>query len=301
MKQGWQRGREHASHTDDWLMTYADMITLLLCFFAIFLSVSIPKKDLQQKVHVSQSVEQPVKPPDILMGNLPFYGLLHAPQVTEDKDGTPIQPIKKLPESVPDSAAPVVLQSKDSMEQTNDKPSTPATSGADVVASVVPPETDDKSYAALLEIINRLKSQGPSSIEQQGDRITTLQMSSAAFFDSGSAALSNSGRAILKDVAVNIKSDKYKDYQVTVEGHTDDGPISTRQFPSNWELSTARAAAVVHFFLQQGIPARRLRAAGYADTFPVAPNRGPNGRAILENQARNRRVVMKLEKIEKTE
>jgi chemotaxis protein MotB len=234
MRQGWQRKREQVSHIDDWLMTYADMITLLLCFFAIFLSVSIPQNDAQQQVHTPQPVEPP------------------------------------------------------------------ATSSANIVANVADPATSDQSYGALLEIVNRLKSQGPSSIEQQGDRITTLQISSAAFFGSGSAALSNSGRAILTDVAGNIQSDKYSGYQVTVEGHTDDGPIRTRQFPSNWELSTARAAAVVHFLLRQGIPAERLRAAGYADTFPVAPNRDANGKAIVENQARNRRVVIKLERIEKT-
>jgi chemotaxis protein MotB len=235
MRQGWQTRREQTGHIDDWLMTYADMITLLLCFFAIFLSVSIPKNDGQQQEITPQAVQPP------------------------------------------------------------------ATSSPNTAANVADAATTDKSYAALLEIINRLKSQGPSSIEQQGDRITTLQMSSAAFFGSGSAALSDSGRAILTDVAANIQSDKYMGYQVTVEGHTDDGPIRTRQFPSNWELSTARAAAVVHFLLRQGIPAQKLRAAGYADTFPVAPNRDANGKAIAENQARNRRVVIKLEKIEKTE
>ena len=121
------------------------------------------------------------------------------------------------------------------------------------------------------------------------------------FFASGSAALSNSGKAILKGVAANIQSDKYRGYQVTVEGHTDDSPISTLQFPSNWELSTARASAVVHFLLQQGILAPRLRAAGYADTFPLALNRDVDGIAIPENQARNRRVVIKLEKVDRAE
>lgn len=239
MRQEWQRRPQQASHSDDWLMTYADMITLLLCFFAIFLSVSIRQKNAQRNVSTPVSRE-PVKHLDVR-------------------------------------------------------------SDADRVPGPGPSATDDKSYAALLEIINRLKSQGPSSIEQQGDRITTLQMSSAAFFNSGSAALNNSGRAILEDLAQTIESDKYNGYEVTVEGHTDDSPISTREFPSNWELSTARAAAVVHFFLQQGIPAQRLRAAGYADTFPLLPNRRANGKAIPANQASNRRVVIKLEKIEKTE
>jgi chemotaxis protein MotB len=154
---------------------------------------------------------------------------------------------------------------------------------------------------AQSEIVDTLKSQGRADIVQKGDRITTLEISSAAFFDSGSAALNTSGESILRDVAVDLKSDKLKDYEITVEGHTDDTPINTSRFPSNWELSTARASAVVHFFLDQGIPARKLRAAGYADTFPKAPNRDANGNAIPENQTQNRRVVIKMEKIDKAE
>ena len=152
----------------------------------------------------------------------------------------------------------------------------------------------------MSDIVDRLKSQGPATIEQKGDRITTFEANSAAFFASGSATLSEAGKAVLRDVAVNIKSDKFRDYHITVEGHTDDSPISTAQFPSNWELSTARASAVVHFFLRaRCIPAQRLRTAGYADTFPKAPNRDAHGNAIPANQALNRRVVIKLEKIDK--
>ena len=150
----------------------------------------------------------------------------------------------------------------------------------------------------LGEAVANLKSQGQAAVEQKGDRLTTIEISSAAFFGSGSATLSGPGRAILQDVAATLGTDKLRDYHVTVEGHTDDSPITTAQFPSNWELSTARASAVVHFFLDHGIPALRLRAAGYADTFPVVANRDAAGTAIPENQARNRRVVIKLEKID---
>jgi flagellar motor protein MotB len=285
MRQEWQRRRTPVAHTDDWLMTYADMITLLLCFFAIFLSVSIPKKDVQQKAHIPQPIEQPSHLPDVLKGNLPFYGLPHAQQAGDDtSDDTSVETAKKIPESFPDSIAPLKLTDRN-----------------DVVADVISVQAFDKITMSLLQIVNRLKVQGPASIEQKGDRITTLAINSAAFFDSGSATLSQSGKSILQDVAVNIKSDKFKGYQVTVEGHTDDSPIHTPQFPSNWELSTARAAAVVRFLLDDGVPAQQLRAAGYADTFPVAPNRDAKRNPILENQARNRRVVIKLEKIEKTE
>ncbi|HTK83477.1 MAG TPA: OmpA family protein, partial [Patescibacteria group bacterium] len=132
-------------------------------------------------------------------------------------------------------------------------------------------------------------------------RITTIDMNSATFFPSGSATLSDDGKAVLVKVLESLNTSQYQDFIITVEGHTDDVPISTAQFPSNWELSTARAAAVVRFFIEQGIPATKLRASGYADVMPKVPNRDADGNAIPANQAQNRRVVIKLEKIDKDE
>jgi chemotaxis protein MotB len=71
-----------------------------------------------------------------------------------------------------------------------------------------------------------------------------------------------------------------------VEGHTDPVPISTLQFPSNWELSAQRATTVLRYLVRAGVPAERLRAVGYADTRPVADNSTPEGRA------KNRRVAL---------
>src|SRR6185312_2766361 len=105
----------------------------------------------------------------------------------------------------------------------------------------------------------------------------------------------------LGDVAGTLGSRQFAAYHITIEGHTDDTPISTPQFQSNWELSAARAAAVVRFLLDLGIPAGKLTAAGYADTVPIAPNRNPDGAVIADNQARNRRVVIRLEKIDKSQ
>ena len=263
----WQRRNTRARHGDDWLMTYADMITLLLCFFAMFLAVSMPKKNMPPKVDPPPILAQvqpvipplapPVKQPEILEGNLPFHAI---PELDAPADAEP--------------------------EVVADAPPAP-------VAATVPPA------ASLPDIVNTLKPQDAANLDQTSDRLTTLQISSATFFSSGSAVLNASGKPILQAVAANLKSDKFKDYIITVEGHTDDQPISTAQFPSNWELSTARAAAVVHFFLDQGIPAQRLRAAGYADTFPLAPNRDAKGAPLPDNQASNRRVVIKLERVQK--
>ncbi len=257
-------------------MTYADMITLLLCFFAIFLSISLPRKAALQRVEIAQSVP-PSAQPTIIQGNMPFNRIERVEGSVAANSGAG--------DESPAHANTVRLADASPVE-TSEAPS-------QTVVDVRP--------FAQSEIVDTLKSQGRADIVQKGDRITTLEISSAAFFDSGSAALSKSGESILGDVTVDLKSDKLKDYEITVEGHTDDTPINTSRFPSNWELSTARASAVVHFFLDQGIPARKLRAAGYADTFPKAPNRDANGNAIPENQTQNRRVVIKMEKIDKAE
>ena len=94
------------------------------------------------------------------------------------------------------------------------------------------------------EIAARVGPEHSAHIEQKGDRITTLAFDSAAFFSRGDAILNGSGKVILQEVIGNLKSEEYRDYMITIEGHTDDTPINTAQFPSNWELSTARAAAV---------------------------------------------------------
>jgi chemotaxis protein MotB len=280
MRPRWQSERAAQGHADDWLMTYADMITLLLCFFAVFLTVTVPKKAQPQKVELARSIVVPAAPVHFLEGDLPFHGLPTADRPTEDY--VPAAAVAK-PEPL---AAPI--KTAEIKAEAPPRPPAPALEAALDTTGITPPA-----------ILASLQSSGNAEVEQKGDRITTVEMSSATFFASGSATLSKAGEAVLQDVAGRLKSDELRDYLITVEGHTDDAPIATPQFPSNWELSTARASAVVHFFLDQGIPARKLRAAGYSDTFPKAPNRDAAGNPIPGNQAQNRRVVIKLEKIDK--
>ncbi len=243
MKPGPRKFRRRHGDTDDWLMTYADMITLLVCFFAVFLSVSVPKKDKFQQ----------------------------ARDEVRREFGTPTEIGGKFP---PKQTVRTFNEEEEIM-------------GYDSMPSIV--GSFDDRRGSFKEIK-----------EKEGDRIVTLEMSSAAFFASGSATLSSEGKGILNETIKNTLNDpKYKDYMITVEGHTDDNPIATPQFPSNWELSTGRASAVVKYFLEQGIAPGRLRAAGYADTFPKAPNRDASGNPVPGNQAQNRRVIIKLEKIQK--
>lgn len=227
-----RRGEDHG--VEDWLMTYADMITLLLCFFAIFLSMSTPKKNAFEKAR-EQIVKQFANP-DTVPSTKP------AGQVQE----------------VPKSKAP---------------------------------------FAALPSIVDRFNMFGDIEINQ-GDRIITIEMKSTPFFTSGSAELSREGYDLLGSLMKVMTAENLKEYEINVEGHTDDVPIRTVQFPSNWELSSGRAATLVKFFIEHGVAPQKVRASGYADAFPKFPNRDQQGNALPDNQARNRRVVIRLEKMD---
>lgn len=115
----------------------------------------------------------------------------------------------------------------------------------------------------------------------------SFRISSEVLFNSGEATLSEAGRGVMSRLVPALG--KVPGYRVVVEGHTDNVPIQTERFPSNWELSTGRAASVVRHFQGQGIEAARMRATGYADTRPIASNATAQGRAT------NRHVEVILE------
>ena len=104
-------------------------------------------------------------------------------------------------------------------------------------------------------------------------------------FTSGEAGLRSSGIGVLNSLAPILNG---LARAITVEGHTDNVPIATAQFPSNWHLSSARASAVAQFLTGRGLPGANVRAVGYADTPPIADNRTDEGRTA------NRRVGLVL-------
>lgn len=116
-------------------------------------------------------------------------------------------------------------------------------------------------------------------LEERGLVVTVI--TDQVLFDSGKADIRPDGAQLLTVVGNALKS---VDNPILIEGHTDNVPISTPQFPSNWELSSGRAGAVARFFEGLGLDRTRLRAEGLADLFPVESNATPAGRA------RNRRV-----------
>jgi chemotaxis protein MotB len=109
-----------------------------------------------------------------------------------------------------------------------------------------------------------------------------LSLSEAGFYRSGSAELRSGSGVILHRIAAELRRSRC---DIRIEGHTDATPIQTALYPSNWELSTARATGLVRRYIEQeDIPAERLSAAGYAQFHPVAPE------TTVQGRARNRRV-----------
>lgn len=109
----------------------------------------------------------------------------------------------------------------------------------------------------------------PGVSVSQGREGLTLRIDTSLLFPSGQAVLTSRGQDVIEsliDVLTRF------DGQISVEGHTDSVPISTARFPSNWELSSARAIAVVRHLERQGFNISRMRAVGYADTQPMEPN-----------------------------
>jgi chemotaxis protein MotB len=124
-----------------------------------------------------------------------------------------------------------------------------------------------------------------------GDRFI---FQSEVLFDSGSAVLGDAGKSQLDDLAttlilLSMDIPKDLDWVLRIDGHTDRRPIATAQFPSNWELSTARAGAVAKYLISRGLPADRMVIAGYAEFRPLDPADSD------EAYTKNRRIEFKLD------
>lgn len=213
--------KKHNEEAEEgWLMSYADMITLLICFFVIMLSLMTMKKS------DSESVEQEIKEA--------FSG-----QVSE-------KPFTKLLEKI-------------------------------------------------MILIETKQMESDISVEET-DNGLVLELASGSFFKPGSAEFQEAAVPVLKDLATLLNDFDYEDYLVIVEGHTDDVPIKTAKFPSNWELSSARASSAVRFFIDEGQEKEKLRVSGFADVEPKVPNLDEFGNAIPENRELNRRIAIRVER-----
>jgi chemotaxis protein MotB len=176
--------------------------------------------------------------------------------------------------------------------------------GLSASISKVKKETvSDQLSANMSDLI---ASEGAEDVVKKGtdsQGSITLELNSGAFFKPGSAIFQEQAIPVLTAMFEELASPIYAQFNLNIEGHTDDDPISTAQFPSNWELSTARASSVVRFFeassetAEDKIESNRMRAIGYAQTQPKFANRNEAGEPIRDNQIANRRIVIRVSRV----
>jgi chemotaxis protein MotB len=154
-------------------------------------------------------------------------------------------------------------------------------------------QAEERSFQDLKKRIDKLAREAglaekmSTTVTPEGLKIRLV--TDGVLFDSGSAVVKSGGRPTLAEIGRII--DQEASHPVQVEGHTDDQPINTSQYPSNWQLSGARAAAVVQTLNGAGVSGKRMSLAGYAAEHPVAGNATPAGRA------QNRRVEIILTRL----
>ncbi|NND30628.1 MAG: flagellar motor protein MotB, partial [Myxococcales bacterium] len=136
-------------------------------------------------------------------------------------------------------------------------------------------------YNSMLKQLKSMIDSGKLKVRITRNKMV-IELPEAVLFASGSAKLKTEGVRVLAELGPVLASLKGREFQVG--GHTDNKPIRTKRFPSNWQLSGARAIDVTQLLIEYGVPGTRVSAAAYADTQPVADNDTPEGRAL------NRRI-----------
>jgi chemotaxis protein MotB len=256
-----KKGHEEHENLERWLVSYADFVTLLFAFFVVMYAVSSVNEGKYRVLSetLTDAFHEPAK---------------HSEPVPVGEPQRTLVPLEG-------AMAPAT--------------GTPTTEPATSVAEVSTPSNDPGTAAdgPKIEDLGKLSRVLEKSlklfvderlvdISQVGDTIE-IQMKSQMLFDSGSARLAPSAFGVLESVGSILAPVANG---IRVEGHTDNVPISTLQFPSNWELSAARAASVVHFLMRLGVAPSRLAAIGFGEHRPVADNGRDEGRQ------RNRRVTI---------
>ncbi len=245
-----------------WLATFADMMSLLMCFFVLLLSSAT--QDARKFKQVAGSMRE-------------AFGVQREVFAPDQPLGTSVIAENFSPGKPHPTALDEVRQSTMQESQTLDV-------DIEVIKQQVMEAALAEVEAEAKKIEESLKSeirQGLVTVETQGLQII-MRIEEKGSFPSGSAELKPGFEVVMDKITASVKEAKGK---VRIAGHTDDIPISTSFYRSNWELSSSRAVTVAHYMLRnKGVESGRIAIEGYADTKPLVPNNS------VQNRAKNRRV-----------
>ena len=263
-----------------WLATFADLMSLLMCFFVLLLSFS--EMDAMKFKRLAGSMAQAFGvQAELNLVEVPKGTSIIAQEFSPGRpEPTPINEIWQSTSNTTQMSLDVQCSEEYDVEQGEE--------GADAGVKLrvrqrleeLVKETEQQAY----ELADALQAQimaGEVEVETSGRKII-IRIREKGSFVSGSAELTPEYRDVMHEVRSVLA---LKPGSIVVQGHSDDIPIRTARFRSNWELSAARAVSVAHELMIGGtLPASRFEVSGKADTQPLAPNNS------AENRARNRRV-----------
>ena len=273
-----------------WLATFADLMSLLMCFFVLLLSFSemdaLKFKRLAGSMREAFGVQNQININDIPKGTS-----IIAQEFSPGKpDPSPLQVVMQHTTDPDDSTLEVLCEAeveKAVGEQCSDTQGEGQALNEVVIQKLQ--ELVEQTESNAMDMAAKLESEIRSNmveIETRGRKIV-IRVQEKGSFSSGSARLQTDFFPVL-DKLIELLADI--EGNISVEGHTDNIPINTAQFPSNWDLSVARALEVSHGLFDDGtLDQSRFTVTGMADTKPLVPNDTPEGRA------RNRRVEIILQ------
>lgn len=251
------RKRKHPEHVNHerWLVSYADFVTLLFAFFVVMFASSQVDKRKVGKIALAIQVA---------FQELGVFTASSQRQPTTDTGSLPEDKVQLIESPLKTTNLSHLVPSPNSREGFKE--------GRDITLQELREE--------LEKALDKPHLQGKIRIAYD-PRGLVLSIGDGILFDSGSASVRTDAYPLLDEVTKALLN---KSNHVRVEGHTDNVPIRSSRFPSNWELSTARATFIIIYMTQFNFPPNRLSAAGYGEYRPVASNDTEKGRA------QNRRV-----------
>ncbi|MBA4503151.1 flagellar motor protein MotB [Marinobacterium marinum] len=251
--------------TPGWLVTYADLMTLLLVFFVLLFSISsVEKERFSEAVRSFQSAFQ--RAVSGAPNSLIPLEYTAPPQLPDTIRDTLLEPPKHAPEQN-DSEDEISEQARRAQALQLDW---------------------ERLGRDLDNALAQMQMQEAVEIGAPKDGKLSLRVKGGLLFTSGSSTFNHAMLPMLDALLETLQQNPH--YKLEIQGHTDDLPISTPQFPSNWELSAVRATTVLRYMVDAGINPRRLTATGYGSSLPLVPNTSDVNRAI------NRRIEFVLEK-----
>jgi chemotaxis protein MotB len=248
-----------------WLATFADLMSLLMCFFVLLLSFA--EMDVLKYKQVAGAMKH-------------AFGVQRDVKATEIPKGTSII-AKQYSPGKPTEITPLEIMRE---KTTDDQKQNLDFSDAEKAKAVAQAHAEKQAKEEAEELKKELGDaigKGLLEVEGFNDRVL-IRIRERGSFGSGKADLKTEFAPILLQIAQVLKQ---RNGHFIIAGHTDDIPIETKQFQSNWELSAKRAATVVHFFIEHAeIDPERMEIRAHSDNLPIVPNDS------WENRAKNRRV-----------